>query len=102
MALWFSSSSTAQFSELRFACALLQEARRLAEESCVIAQGKADWQQSFHKELTAIVDQMVVYDKERQVVYFQAVAQHCSSLPQGKVLVKAAKFEPLQLHHELA
>ena len=44
---------------------------------------------------------MLAYDRERQIVYFQAIARHCSQLPQGKVLVKVVKFEPVQLQHEL-
>lgn len=80
---------------------LLQEAKKLAQESCEVAHGKPDWQQLFQNELSLISDLMIVYDRERQVVYFQAIAQHLSKLPQGKVLVKSAKFEPLQLQHEL-
>lgn len=80
---------------------LLQEAKRLAQESCQVAQGKSDWQHLFQNELSLISDLMTVYDRERQIVYFQAIAQHLSKLPQGKILVKSAKFEPLQLQHEL-
>jgi len=82
-------------------CLSLQEAKKLAQESCQVAQGKPDWQQLFQNELSLISDLMIVYDRERQIVYFQAIAQHLSKLPQGKVLVKSAKFEPLQLQHEL-
>ncbi len=80
---------------------VMQEARTLAQESCQVAQGKPEWLQSLQKELGLISEKMVVYDRERQVVYFQAVAQHCSKLPQGKILVKPTAFEPLQLQHEL-
>jgi len=80
---------------------LLQEAKKLAQESCQVAQGKSDWQRLFQNELSLISDLMTVYDRERQIVYFQAVTQHLSKLPQGKVLVKPVKFEPLQLQHEL-
>ena len=45
--------------------------------------------------------QLLIYDRERQIVYFQGVSRHCSQLPQGKVLVRVIKFEPLELQHEL-
>lgn len=79
----------------------MQEARRLAEESCQVAQGKSDWQQLFQTELRLVSDLMTVFDRERQIVYFQPITQHRSKLPQGKVLVRSIKFEPLQLQHEL-
>ncbi|KAL0044301.1 hypothetical protein WJX82_010086 [Trebouxia sp. C0006] len=70
-------------SNLGVACANLQEAKKLAQESCQVAQGKPDWQQLFQNELSLISDLMIVYDRERQIVYFQAIAQHLSKLPQG-------------------
>ena len=79
----------------------LQEARRLAQESCQVAQGKPEWQQVFQHQVKLIDDQMVLTDRERQVVYFQAISKHCSQLPPGKLLVKPIKFEPLKLQHEL-
>lgn len=79
----------------------LQEARRLAQESCQIAQGTLHWQQAFQHQVDLINQQLLVYDRERQVVYFQAIARHCSQLPQGKVLVRVIQFEPLKLQHEL-
>lgn len=88
---------------LRVCCVwwLLQEARRLAQESCEVAQGNSHWQQAFQQQIDVINQQLLVYDRERQVVYFQAIARHGSQLPQGKVLVRVMDFEPLKLQHEL-
>lgn len=79
----------------------VQEARRLAQESYQVAQGNTHWQQAFQHQVELINSQLLVYDRERQVVYFQAIARHCSQLPQGRVLVRVIEFEPLKLQHEL-
>ena len=79
----------------------MQEASRLCQESCQVAQGNDQWQQGFQQELQTVQQQNAVLDRERQVVYFQAVAKYCSSLPQGKALANPIKFEPLVLQHEL-
>lgn len=95
------ASHEAAQSDMGLACADLQEARRLAQESCQVAQGNSDWQQAFQQQIDVINQQLLVYDRERQIVYFQAIARHCSQPPQGKVLVKVIEFEPLKLQHEL-
>lgn len=74
---------------------------RLSQESCQVAQGNSDWQQGFQQEMQTIQQQIAVLDRERQVVYFQAIAKQFSALPQGKVIVILSKFEPLVLQHEL-
>lgn len=82
-------------------CHFAQEASRLCQESCQVAQGNEYWQQGFQQELQTVQQQNAVLDRERQVVYFQAVARHCSSLPQGKALANPISFEPVVLQHEL-
>ena len=74
---------------------------RLSQESCQVAQGSSGWQQGFQQEMQTVQQQSAVLDRERQVVYFQAVAKQCSALPSGKVIVNVSKFEPLVLQHEL-
>lgn len=80
---------------------MLQAAAQLAQESCQVSQGREDWQQGFQQELNAIQQQRLVLDRERQVVYFQAIAKQCSMLPQGKAIATSILFEPLVLQHEL-
>lgn len=80
---------------------MLQEAARLSQESCQVAQGNDAWQQGFLQELQTIQKQNLVLDRERQVVYFQPIAKQCSPLPTGKVIATPIKFEPSVLQHEL-